>query len=331
MESATLNRSLFIAVFCLITAIPTAFINAQTCTTNASGAWGAGIFTCTGGSTLATATQIIINHPVTIDGVTITLNQSVNIMINSTLTISKVGANEGVLNLTNNTSSLTIASGGTLISGGGGSNNVVQIGSMIYNGTNFASYSAIAPVTLGANGLPVTLIDFDGVAIKNAVKLYFNTASEVNNKGFEIERSTDGLYFEKIGYVEGAVNSRTQQDYIFTDEHPVAGNSYYRLRQIDLDGADTYSKSISVVFGKPVQVSLSPSPVRDQLVVRLEEEKEDDGTWQIFDASGRLVLNGNIGANTTTFELDAASLVFGTYILRIQTGNETEVKRFLKN
>jgi hypothetical protein len=106
--------------------------------------------------------------------------------------------------------------------------------------------------------LPVELLEFSGKNQGSSNLLHWTTASEENNKGFEIERSRNDRDFEHIGFIKGSGNTASERRYMFTDESLGKGIHYYRLRQVDFDGAYEYSQVIqikvekeSVLFGEP--------------------------------------------------------------------------------
>lgn len=96
--------------------------------------------------------------------------------------------------------------------------------------------------------LPVQLLSFAAKKSLNTVLCDWETASEINNNFFTIERSADGLSWSAAGIVKGAGNSTNRRSYHFTDLDPMEGNSYYRLKQIDFDGTSTYSQAEHVYF-----------------------------------------------------------------------------------
>lgn len=92
--------------------------------------------------------------------------------------------------------------------------------------------------------LPVKLSAFSAAAANNGINLNWTTVSEINNKGFDIEKSTDGKVFNKIGYAASKAvdgSNSLPLTYTFADNAPAAGTNYYRLHQIDIDGT-SYTK-----------------------------------------------------------------------------------------
>ncbi|MBK6682361.1 MAG: hypothetical protein IPG53_21365 [Ignavibacteriales bacterium] len=100
----------------------------------------------------------------------------------------------------------------------------------------------------GSIALPVEFTTFTAQQSGEAVILDWSTSTETNNMGFEVERSVDGLTFNKIGFIKGAGTSTTKQSYKFTDNSALNGTNYYRLRQIDLNGEFVYTSAIEVNF-----------------------------------------------------------------------------------
>jgi Secretion system C-terminal sorting domain len=178
--------------------------------------------------------------------------------------------------------------------------------------------------------LPFELRQFDVEMQQKTVLLSFSTFTEINNSHFEIERSTDGRTFSKIGEVKGAGNSQVLQQYRFTDENPVAGINYYRLKQVDFDGAFTYSPVRSIRLGKSNDVVITPQPVSDVLQVELIEALSNDANWQIIDFAGRIVANGTVAAETLRFTADMNTLPNGNYVLRVANSEVAVVKQFQK-
>src|SRR5439155_4138734 len=94
--------------------------------------------------------------------------------------------------------------------------------------------------------LPVELVSFTGEAHEDFNLLSWITASEINNMGFEIQRSEDAVTFMKCGFVGGKGNSTSTVDYTFRDNNVDEGVTYYRLKQVDFDGKENYSGVIAL-------------------------------------------------------------------------------------
>ena len=175
--------------------------------------------------------------------------------------------------------------------------------------------------------LPVEFTKFTGIATERGNRLDWTTAAELNNQGFEIERSIDGDDFETIGFVAGAGTLDDATNYTFLDPRPEADLHYYRLRQVDNDGKFEYSEVISIRregVEKPT-VALYPNPVVEVLNVRNAE----GSAATLFDASGRLLRQLSITSDQHA--INVADLPIGTYTLRLAAADGTfSSQRFVK-
>ncbi|MEM9671578.1 MAG: T9SS type A sorting domain-containing protein [Bacteroidota bacterium] len=139
------------------------------------------------------------------------------------------------------------------------------------------------------NPLPVELLDFQAVSTAGGVKVFWTTASEINNSHFIVERSLDGLTFEAVSKVEGVGNSVTQQYYETLDTQAPYGTVYYRLQQVDFDGTTSFSQVIAVMYtAREVQISVQPNPVENHRTTISASglAAEQKVTIQLVDLSG---------------------------------------------
>ena len=166
--------------------------------------------------------------------------------------------------------------------------------------------------------LPVELIDFRARAMEEKVVLEWETASEENNDFFEIEHSRDGLNFEIIGSVVGAGTTRRIQTYEFWHDQPQLESNYYRLKQVDFDGAFEYSE-IRVVAFEPegVKVIVYPNPAMDYINIRMVDNISEKNI-QLFDSTGRLVLQRNMAADSNLEVLEVNHLPSGIYWIKVE-------------
>ena len=100
----------------------------------------------------------------------------------------------------------------------------------------------------GTGTLAVKITGFTARKSDKEVVLNWQTATEINNKGFQIQRSADGVHWNTIGFVNGNINSSIQQNYQFNDAAPLSGQSFYRLAQLDVDNNTTFSPIVSIKF-----------------------------------------------------------------------------------
>jgi hypothetical protein len=136
--------------------------------------------------------------------------------------------------------------------------------------------------------LPVNLLSFKGYYEDQKVPLKWTTASEQNNRYFDIERSIDALNFEKIGTRKGIGSTSTQQDYTFVDYNlPTQNRFYYRLKQVDFDGKYVYSDVISIVKKEiPPSVKVFPNPAFNEIELLGIAENTN---LEIYNQTGQLV------------------------------------------
>lgn len=186
--------------------------------------------------------------------------------------------------------------------------------------------------------LPVECVDFTAaINTDQSVGLVWTTAQEVNNSGFEVQRSTDGRRFETIAWVPGAGTTTEAQKYNYTDQRAAGlGDLYYRLLQIDFDGTNAYAcdiLSVSLRSATNAPMVLYPNPAGELIQVRWFGNKTGTVLIRLFDQSGRLVLdrewNGLEGSNQQ--ELPLAELARGIYELQlVNTNGRTESARIVK-
>jgi hypothetical protein len=178
--------------------------------------------------------------------------------------------------------------------------------------------------------LPITLAGFFANRTKdNEVKVTWQTAMEKNNAYFDIERSEDGKEFRSIGQVKGKGNTSSGFNYSFTDEKPVQGNNYYRLKQTDYDGSFEYSHILTVKNSvKQERFALSPNPVSEFLNVEYLGKNNDTRTIAIYDILGNLI--AETSSDQQEFQISTSNLQSGTYILKINQNEKIYTEKFMK-
>ncbi|MBS1619553.1 MAG: T9SS type A sorting domain-containing protein, partial [Bacteroidetes bacterium] len=177
--------------------------------------------------------------------------------------------------------------------------------------------------------LPVTLMYLTATEQDDRyIALEWATASEINNSGFQVERSTDGIAFEPIAWVDGSGNSNSMIKY-GTDDRQVATGIiyYYRLKQVDYDGKYEYSNIVSAsLAGGNNGISIHniyPNPAAAQVTVDIVAAEETPVAISFTDVLGREVLGTqwqlHAGYNDRRF--DIAALADGVYHVTVKTGN----------
>lgn len=196
--------------------------------------------------------------------------------------------------------------------------------------------SAVA--TLGNSPLPVELNSFTSTFIGSKVILKWETQTETNNFGFEIQRSIQNSVWEEIGFINGYGNSNSRKEYAFTDYPDLSfiNNLKYRLKQIDNDGKFEYSQIVEVVLNSPVQFRLSqnyPNPFNPSTVISFQLPSADYVTLKVFNSLGEEVAVlidkfMDAGSNSIRFKPDV-NLGNGVYFYQLRTGRFVETKKMI--
>lgn len=193
---------------------------------------------------------------------------------------------------------------------------------------SFSTFSVFAPSVV-----PVTLTYFKGNVENNDAHLAWETATELNNAGFDIEKSTDGVHFSSIGFVKGNGNSFTQKTYSFIDNN-FTKTAYYRLNQHDFDGKTTYSSIVSLQKeGKGNTVKIYPNPISTQsdLTIEFSEKVENSLNIDVVDVQGRILYKNQSEKGIESLKIPVGNFARGMYFLRLTNGTKTEISKFIKN
>ena len=206
-------------------------------------------------------------------------------------------------------------------------NSYFDIGNGKYANISYGATELTIKVRNTILPLPVELVRFDANTETGKTQLTWATASEHNNEGFEVEKSTDGTRFEKIGFVAGAGNSSQKKEYTFEDASAFERSVqvvYYRLRQVDHDGAFEYSKIISVknTTGN-TSIKIYPTTTSGLLTVEAEGASVDVVT--VVNQVGQVVL-----AAQKVNSVDMSALSAGVYFVQVQAGQEQLTERVFK-
>ncbi len=178
------------------------------------------------------------------------------------------------------------------------------------------------------SGLPVDMMWFEAkAASKNSVELSWEVSSETNNEGFEIERSLNGLSFEKIGFVAGRGNADDAKIYSFIDEDLAIGKVYYyRLKQIDWNAQFEYFDVVSVALEgeKTVFGEFFPNPTSNTTSIEIYTRTNEVWNVEAYDLSGKQVWSSlyHLTDGRNQIELELPNLNTGLYFFRFE--NEVE-------
>ncbi|CAN5624486.1 hypothetical protein BH10BAC3_BH10BAC3_30440 [soil metagenome] len=178
--------------------------------------------------------------------------------------------------------------------------------------------------------LPVKLNSFNVTRKNNTAVLQWSTATEQNNKGFSIERSSDGTNWKQINFVAGAGNSSSNRTYTVTDLIPVVGINYYRIKQVDINGYSVYSSTQLLSFDKGLlKLALFPNPAKNKVFVSLGTIESNNASYSILSSDGRVVKTGSFEKNqsNTVQKIDISSVPHGYYIFKLVDGNTQQTAK----
>ncbi|WP_431214006.1 LamG-like jellyroll fold domain-containing protein [Puia sp. P3] len=184
---------------------------------------------------------------------------------------------------------------------------------------NFALTGATSNYSLATIGtLPVTYSYFKGAPSGDNVLLTWQTAQEQNSSNFVVERSTDNQNYTELGTIAASGNSAAPVNYSYTDNSPVTGSNYYRLREVDLDGKSMYSSTVQInmMTGSGRALRTYPNPARETINYIVSGLK-GEGQVMITDLFGRLMLSRGVSLDSGTNSLQTGSLPAGSYLLRV--------------
>jgi len=198
--------------------------------------------------------------------------------------------------------------------------------------SEFGNIIGLDSIVINYTGLvPVTLLSFDAKRVGTVNHLNWSTTQEINTNKFAVERSTDGLNFTTIGFVNAA-NNINRNDYRYIDATPVKGINYYRLRMIDNDNSFKFSSIKNIRNLGLTTLAVNPNPVVQNMTAVLESETKEKVVLTIADLSGRRIFSTTTQVNvgTNKIEVPATQLAKGSYILLVQMNGQTLTQKINK-
>lgn len=183
--------------------------------------------------------------------------------------------------------------------------------------------------------IPVELVSFSALASTNNITLTWLTATEINNFGFEVQRSIDNSEFFTIGFVNGYGTTTNPNNYSYIDDNVMPGKYFYRLKQVDFDGTNEYSDIVEVDFVGPTEFKLNqnyPNPFNPSTVISYSVPGTEFVTIKVYDMLGNEVAvlvseEKTAGNHITAF--NSTGLSSGTYYYRIQAGSFSDTKKMI--
>jgi hypothetical protein len=196
--------------------------------------------------------------------------------------------------------------------------------------TSFSPFSFGS--STGGGALPVEMTSFTGHVVPEGVALNWTTQIEINNDRYNVERSVDGVTFETIGEVRGAGNSSVETHYQYIDTDPKEGLLYYRLKQVDIDGAFENSELVSVLIkgteSPTVTWAIYPNPAQSKIEISGGESGKLVEV-EITDQTGRSIMHMPITFGNGE-SLDVSGLSPGMYVLKLVSADGVSSQRFIK-
>jgi hypothetical protein len=224
-----------------------------------------------------------------------------------------------------------------------------NLGKPTYTEGNVCTWSGLtsfSEFTLGGdseNPLPVELNSFNASVVSRNVFLQWQTTTEVDSYGFEIERceksNVKGETWQKVGFVQGNGNSNSVKSYSFTDEKLNSGKYSYRLKMINTDGSFEHSPVVEVEIGTPKEFTLSqnyPNPFNPTTKIDYQLPFNSEVKIELYSITGEraaTLVHQQQEAGYYTIEVNTSkiSLASGVYVYRITVINETDLKTFINS
>jgi hypothetical protein len=209
-----------------------------------------------------------------------------------------------------------------------------------YDG-NFTFYKNLFAI------IPVELTSFNASVMQSSVCLTWTTATETNNRGFEVEREVGSRKYgvgskrnevsdwEKVGYVAGFGTTTEPKSYSFTDENVSSGRYSYRLKQIDFDGSITYSNIVEIEVNTSMQFALEqnyPNPFNPSTQIDFRIPEDGYVTLKVYNSLGERVadlVDGYLKAGQHKVSFDGSRLSSGVYYYRIESDSKSLVRKMM--
>lgn len=183
--------------------------------------------------------------------------------------------------------------------------------------------------------IPVELTSFTATGLDNKAIITWQTATETNNQGFEVQRKTESSEFAAIAYIDGHGTTTEKQEYIYTDKNLNQGKYFYRLKQLDFDGQYKYTETLEVDIQLLDKFNLKqnyPNPWNPTTTIEYVLPENTNAKITVLNALGQeimLLVNEEQEKGVHQLTLDGSKLASGIYFYRINTGNFTATKKML--
>ncbi len=208
-----------------------------------------------------------------------------------------------------------------------GSVNVTLRQVTVYGITQFSPWT----IADASEPLPVQFINFDAKLNGSSVDLSWTVANEKDNNYFSVERGIDGTNFYSIGKVNSLGNTSSTRTYEYFDFNPIKGISYYRIKQVDLNGSETFSQVRTVRFDELMGwVTYYPNPTKNQVIFNLSKTNATDVEVNVTNALGQSVWYGHLNPPTQReYTLEVSNWTRGIYFVNIKIDGKITTSKLI--
>lgn len=184
----------------------------------------------------------------------------------------------------------------------------------VYGATLYAKDFGFAP----ASTLPIDILEpLKAKHVQNFVELDWTTSQEINNQGFEVQKSNNGNVWESFAWLDGLGTDQVGKHYSVNDYDPNSGINYYRYIQVDYDGKETTSPIVNVYFGNDTSVNLYPNPSNKTIYLQQSTNTAKPMQYAIFTLLGEQITNGI----TTNNQINMVEIPKGLYFIQLTNEN----------
>ncbi|MES2429479.1 MAG: T9SS type A sorting domain-containing protein [Bacteroidota bacterium] len=185
--------------------------------------------------------------------------------------------------------------------------------------------NSASAVFICSSTAPVKLNGFTLQKTNTAVGLVWSTEQEFNNKAFVVQRSNDGVNWVDISIIPTAGNNSSPKNYTSTDNNPLSGFNYYRLKQVNEDGTYNLSAVKKVFFSVNYKVLIAPNPATDFINVYVSKDNNTNTIVKVTDINGKIVRSEN--SALSTISIPTSGLAKGVYFVKIIDATNVTTKK----
>ena len=180
--------------------------------------------------------------------------------------------------------------------------------------------------------MPISLLHFTASATNGNVVVEWTTATEINSNYFEVERSNDGKTFAAIANIPAAGFNTTELNYSSIDQNPFSGVSYYRLKEVDMNGKENFSNIKSVQFCQNANnVLITSNPGSSYVSCVITSSENENASIQILNSVGMVVYSSkqNLYSGANMFSIDETNLASGIYLFVVNSATNISAQKIL--